>query len=438
MEQHHHHQHHLSSSRLSQLEGITAEEILDESISLTKKEEEDDLCGFINSHHHHNQHSHHHHPHHHHHQQEGSSAIDNIKPSSVLDSHVHMPPYMAAHFAFHSPQHHLPFGFSPFAVAAAAVAASSPPPSSNMYRTSSAPALSSSGNSLAPHADAHWSAAGSHFSIVDSVPRDDTPRVSVIYNNEVQYPVSTRAMVMSNSNASGDFPHHVKDGQPAEPSSEVASQDGDDDDEDDDDDDQATVDNDDAYDGDVVPGDVSHQQPVEEEDDDDDDDKRSISSSSTEDGGPLIEEPEPVPQPQPKPEPEPDYEEGDEDHDDDDDEEDSPDARFPNQQSDIQRVERTMPFTFVRLLSETGPDSRIRVWKSNTRLTYYDCTCGSRKPSRCLKKMKVHAGNHDLKYRQCMFCDKKFKSYRSLNAHKRAHKEALSQGSKRRLDSDDD
>jgi hypothetical protein len=97
---------------------------------------------------------------------------------------------------------------------------------------------------------------------------------------------------------------------------------------------------------------------------------------------------------------------------------------FPDQEQDIKRVEQTFSLKFEKLLGE-GADSRVRLFRSDAGLTFYDCTCGGRKPSRCLSKIQDHSKNHDLKFRVCKYCDKKFSSYRSLNAHKRAHKHLI-------------
>jgi hypothetical protein len=101
-------------------------------------------------------------------------------------------------------------------------------------------------------------------------------------------------------------------------------------------------------------------------------------------------------------------------------------AAMPNQSEDIERVQTMFSLNFEKIYGESLLESRIRVWKEiETGVKFYDCTCGGRKPSRSLTKIQDHAKGHDVKFRQCPHCTKQFTSYRSLNAHKRAHKDVL-------------
>jgi hypothetical protein len=105
---------------------------------------------------------------------------------------------------------------------------------------------------------------------------------------------------------------------------------------------------------------------------------------------------------------------------------DADEIKLTFRNEDIERIQTMFSLKFDKIYGQTVPGSRIRVWKEiETGEKQYDCTCGGRRPSRSLTKIQDHAKGHDVKFRQCPHCTKQFTSHRSLNAHKRSHKEAI-------------
>jgi hypothetical protein len=71
---------------------------------------------------------------------------------------------------------------------------------------------------------------------------------------------------------------------------------------------------------------------------------------------------------------------------------------------------------------ESGPWSRIRVWKNDRNQIFYDCLCGKRVPIQHLKKIKHHAESHDVNQYVCDTCGREFDHYLKRNAHQKTHK----------------
>lgn len=77
---------------------------------------------------------------------------------------------------------------------------------------------------------------------------------------------------------------------------------------------------------------------------------------------------------------------------------------------------------YIRQYCESGPWSRIRVWKNEKNQVYYDCFCGKRVPIQHLKKIKRHAESHDIMHYTCDTCGREFDHYLKRNAHQKTHK----------------
>lgn len=94
------------------------------------------------------------------------------------------------------------------------------------------------------------------------------------------------------------------------------------------------------------------------------------------------------------------------------------------QQSAGNKVEREPEkLEFVRFMEGS---ERIRIWKNSRGWTFYDCTCGARKPVRSLSKIMVHVRNgHERKEWNCKECGKEFENRFQLSAHMHTHKNSL-------------
>lgn len=80
---------------------------------------------------------------------------------------------------------------------------------------------------------------------------------------------------------------------------------------------------------------------------------------------------------------------------------------------------------FVGQYCESGPWSRIRVWKNERNQIFYDCMCGRRVPIQHLKKIKHHAESHDVNLYICDTCGREFDHYLKRNAHQKTHKYSI-------------
>jgi hypothetical protein len=67
--------------------------------------------------------------------------------------------------------------------------------------------------------------------------------------------------------------------------------------------------------------------------------------------------------------------------------------------------------------------SRIRVWIDKERKTFFDCTCGKRKPTQDLKKILRHIEGHSVSTYPCEVCGRVFKHHLGRNSHQRVHKD---------------
>jgi hypothetical protein len=88
-----------------------------------------------------------------------------------------------------------------------------------------------------------------------------------------------------------------------------------------------------------------------------------------------------------------------------------------------EQVSSKFGLTFLKYYDNVPPYDRIRVWKSKGGLTFYDCSCGKRKPSQGIKKMKEHTSRHQSEGFKCDKCSKIYESEIFLIAHKRVHEE---------------
>lgn len=85
------------------------------------------------------------------------------------------------------------------------------------------------------------------------------------------------------------------------------------------------------------------------------------------------------------------------------------------------RTAKLEDLKYAHRLAETGPHHRVRVFKNDRNMSFYDCECGRRKPSQDLKKTKHHAEMHDVREWRCELCSRGFQSFRQLNGHLRIH-----------------